>query len=180
MGLRDAWHAGGSPLVRLSIAALHFFVGWLFLRRAPLKATVDRRLIALAVLSFLGGAVPFALAPPPHTWPAYAQLPFALGILTAIVSLSYLGQSFAILPALREIVSRGPYQIVRHPAYAGELLAVLSCLLARISWISASAFLVAVAALVVRIRIEESLLNQTVEYQTYAASVSCRLIPRVW
>ena len=124
--------------------------------------------------------MPFALAPLPHTWPTYARLPFAVGIFTAMVSLGCLGRSFAILPALREIVCRGPYRFVRHPAYAGELLAVLSCLLARIGWYSAIAFLVALAALVVRIRIEESLLNQTAEYQAYAARVSYRLIPGVW
>jgi protein-S-isoprenylcysteine O-methyltransferase Ste14 len=180
MGLRDAWLVGGVPTVRLCIAALHLCVSFLFLFRAPLKASAGRRQILLALVSFLGGAVPFALAPPPHTWPTYAQIPFAAGIILAILSLIYLGRSFAILPALREIVGRGPYRIVRHPAYAGELIAVTSCLIAHIWWASALAFLVSATALVVRIQIEESLLERTRDYREYSAKVRFRLIPGVW
>jgi protein-S-isoprenylcysteine O-methyltransferase Ste14 len=180
MGLRDAWLAGNAPTVRLCIVALHLCVASLFLFRTPLKASGGRRQILLAVVSFLGGAVPFALAPPPHTWPTYAQIPFAAGIILAILSLIYLGRSFAILPALREIVVRGPYRIVRHPAYAGELIAVTSCFIAHIWWASALAFLVSGTALVVRIRIEESLLERACEYQVYSGKVRFRLIPGVW
>lgn len=180
MGLRDAWLAGGAPTVRLCIVALHLCVGSLFLLRAPLKASASRRQILMAAISFLGGAVPFALAPPSHTWPAYAQIPFVAGIALAILSLTYLGRSFAILPNLREIVIRGPYRIVRHPAYVGELIAVTSCCIARIWWASGVALLLSVAALVVRIRIEESVLEYTPEYREYSAKVRFRLIPGVW
>ncbi len=180
MGLRDALLAGGAPTVRLCIAALHLCIGWLFLFRTPLKASAGRRQVLLALASFLGGAVPFALAPAPHTWPTYAQVPFAVGIVLAIFSLIYLGRSFAILPALREIVVRGPYRIVRHPAYAGELIAVTSCFITHIWWASVLAFLASATALVVRIRIEESLLERACEYQVYSGKVRFRLIRGVW
>lgn len=180
MGLRDAWLVGGAPTVRLSIVALHLCVGALFLFRAPLKASAGRRQMLLAVVSFLGGAVPFALAPPPHTWPTYAQVPFAAGIILAIVSLSYLGRSFAILPALRDITVSGPYRIVRHPAYAGELIVVTSCCIAHVWWASGVAVLLSAAALVVRIRIEETVLERTCEYREYSAKVRSRLIPGAW
>ncbi len=180
MGLRDAWLSGGIPTVRLCIVLLHVCVGTLFLVRSPLRASATRREIVLVLVSFLGGAVPFVLAPPPHVWPVYAQIPFAAGILLAVLSLSYLGRSFAIMPAVRDIVIRGPFRIVRHPAYAGEILAVASCFIADIWWGSTLAFLVSVAALIVRIRIEESLLSQTAEYRSYSLKVSYRLIPGLW
>ena len=84
------------------------------------------------------------------------------------------------MPALRDIVIRGPYRIVRHPAYAGEFLAVTSCFIADIWWGSALAILASAAALVLRIRIEESLLNRAAEYQAYADRVRYRLIPGLW
>ena len=132
------------------------------------------------IISFLGGAVPLALAPRPHTWPALAQIPFCIGIFMAAISLGSLGRSFAILPAVRGIVVRGPFRIIRHPAYAGELIAVASCFLAQIRWASALALAASAAALVVRIRIEESLLSQSPQYREYSARVRSRLIPGLW
>lgn len=180
MGLRDAWQSSGTPTVRLSIATLNICVGTLFLIRAPLRAIASPAQVLLAIVSFLGGAIPLTLAPRPHTWPALAQIAFCMGIFMAAISLVCLGRSFAILPGVRGIVVSGPYRIVRHPAYAGELVAVAGCFLAQIHWASAMALAASAAALVVRIRIEESLLSQTPEYREYSNRVRSRLIPGLW
>lgn len=180
MGLREACRWDGSPTVRICIALLHLCVGLLFLFRTPLKAAADGKQISLVLISFLGGAVPFALAPPAQTWPVHAQASFAVGILLAVLSLTYLGRSFAILPAIRNTVVRGPYRIVRHPAYAGEMIAVASCFSAHVCWASALALVGGAAALILRIMIEESLLNQTAGYRSYTAQVRYRLLPGLW
>ena len=49
-----------------------------------------------------------------------------LGVLT----LSFLGRSFSVMPEARRLVTTGPYSIVRHPLYLFELLGVVGILLA--------------------------------------------------
>ncbi len=78
------------------------------------------------------------------------------------------------------VCDSGPYRIVRHPAYAGEIIAVASCFAAHVWWGSALALGGSVSAIVLRIRIEESVLSRTSEYRQYATQVRYRLIPGLW
>jgi len=48
-----------------------------------------------------------------------------LGLLT----LSFLGRSFSVMPEARRLVIAGPYSIVRHPLYLFELLGVIGIVL---------------------------------------------------
>ena len=54
-----------------------------------------------------------------------------LGTLFTIWSLATLGRCFGLLPEVRGLVLRGPYRLVRHPVYLGELIASLGLLLAK-------------------------------------------------
>ena len=91
-----------------------------------------------------------------------------------MVSFVFLGRCFAILPAIRGIVSRGPFVIVRHPAYLGELIMVVGCVTAAagngvsVSWQHAMILFVTVGLFVIRIRAEENLLRTDAAYQRYA------------
>jgi protein-S-isoprenylcysteine O-methyltransferase Ste14 len=80
------------------------------------------------------------------------------------------------------VITSGPYRWVRHPSYAGILLAVIGLGLLIGNWLSLLCLTVAIAVgLVNRIRVEErALLGALGErYRDYAAGRK-RLIPFVW
>ena len=96
-----------------------------------------------------------------------------------LVSVLALGRCFGILPEARGLVRRGPYRIVRHPVYLGELGAVVGLVIGAFGLWNAlvlAAFYVAQSA---RMRLEERAL--TLEFPEYAeyAEVTPRLVPRV-
>lgn len=80
------------------------------------------------------------------------------------------------------VVTGGPYRYVRHPGYAGILLAMVGIGLFIGNWLSLiSLVAVVTAGLVYRIRIEERALLQTLgdTYRSYAETHK-RLVPFVW
>jgi len=60
------------------------------------------------------------------------------GIGFAICAVLFLGRSISLLPQARRLVTRGPYALVRHPLYLGELVALAGVAL---QYYSASALL---------------------------------------
>jgi len=105
----------------------------------------------------------------PRTWqmnllPIDWQIPAAavavflavIGYAVALWGISYLRRSFALLVAVREVVSGGPYAYVRHPMYLGYIfelsgLVLSSCCLGMLA--AAAGFL---ALMVLRARLEEA------------------------
>jgi protein-S-isoprenylcysteine O-methyltransferase Ste14 len=80
------------------------------------------------------------------------------------------------------VIKTGPYRVLRHPGYAGILLACAGVGLASANWVAVGgAVLVPLAFLLCRIRIEERALLKTLgdPYRCYAASHK-RLVPLVW
>jgi protein-S-isoprenylcysteine O-methyltransferase Ste14 len=79
------------------------------------------------------------------------------------------------------VVSSGPYHWMRHPGYAGALLAFLAT---PVFLDSVWAFLPALAItvlLVVRTRLEDRTLQDELDgYRDYARQVRYRLLPGVW
>lgn len=168
-------------IARLTITSLNACVGALFLARRVVIRGAPLRTSAIAIPSILTSGVVLKLAGPLSLWPLGASLLFASGGLFAIASLAALGRCFALLPAIRGVVTRGPFRVVRHPAYAGELAMIIACSLASPSPLFAwSAAALAAALLAARIVAEERLLAELPEYRGYAARVRFRLLPGVW
>src|SRR6478735_8770831 len=106
------------------------------------------------------------------------DLMLGAGLLFAIASVAFLGRCFGVLPDVRGLVTRGPYRLVRHPLYLGELTAALGIVLGAQRWAPAlAAWLVCLGLQLVRTTYEErSLRAQFPEYAPYADRTK-RLIP---
>lgn len=161
-------------------AMLEIAVGFLFARRSAAQREGDFVDLAVTAASLLFGAWMVALAPQPMDWNWIAMFVFLVGAVITIVSLLWLGKSFAIFPAYRKLVTNGPYRIVRHPAYLGELLLLLGVSLATMSLASWGLMLVSIALFVWRINREENLIEQATNCDAFRGEVRYRLVPFVW
>lgn len=101
----------------------------------------------------------------------------ACGMIWALYSLSYLRNRFSIVPEARGLVTSGPYELVRHPIYLGEIAAGFGLVLPTLFSLHAAVFAVFLAAQITRTYFEERVLRRT--YPTYAdyARRTRRLIP---
>ena len=132
----------------------------------------------------------------PHTAPGTAighpAAAFAAGIVLLVAgaalrvwSFHALGQYFTFTVKVspdQPVITRGPYRVLRHPGYAGGLLALAGIGLVNGNWISlATIVLLFLGMIVWRIRVEERALLTTLDgrYRTYAAHHK-RLVPLVW
>jgi protein-S-isoprenylcysteine O-methyltransferase Ste14 len=81
----------------------------------------------------------------------------------------------------QQVVSTGPYAIVRHPMYTGSLVFVLATPIALGSWWAFLPALASIPLVVMRILNEEEVLRRELTgYEEYARKVRYRLVARVW
>lgn len=99
------------------------------------------------------------------------------GSLWIFASVLALGRCFGVLPEARGLVTRGPYRLVRHPVYLGEIIALAGLTLAAPGWGRLAIFAIFVAAQLTRMHLEEAALREAFpEYAAYAARTA-RFIP---
>jgi protein-S-isoprenylcysteine O-methyltransferase Ste14 len=80
-----------------------------------------------------------------------------------------------------QVISAGPYAIMRHPGYAGLLLYLVAGGLALNSLLSIIPAVIAGAIFVRRTLVEDKMLRDELPgYADYAAKVRYRLIPGIW
>jgi protein-S-isoprenylcysteine O-methyltransferase Ste14 len=128
------------------------------------------------LVAWLSAFLPFLLQV--SIRPGLIQLCLAMcGLALAVWGMFTLGKSFGIAPADRGLIFHGPYHYLRHPIYAGELLAVLAIVLGEPSPRNAPTFTVLLLTVLARIRWEERALGG---YGGYACQVRWRLIPGLW
>lgn len=173
----DSWQ---TPILRYFITLLNLTVGSLILFRQPVIAHGSVKAILRSLPSLVCGGLLFKLSIELGEWATVLKALFITGVLIAFTSFLFLGKSFSILPGLRKVKTRGPFTVIRHPAYFGETLMMLACLLAASSYWSVLPFVVFVPTLVMRINAEERLLSSSGDYRTYKKNVKWRLLPYVW
>jgi protein-S-isoprenylcysteine O-methyltransferase Ste14 len=153
-----------------------------FLTREPAREMTRRGEIAIPtvslILPFLALNSPMVIDTPYSI--AWGLVVAIFGAMLALISFVYLRRSFAIMPAVRTVVSGGPYRTIRHPLYLGEFIYTLGMVLLAFCLVSLVLILVLVIFLVPRIQIEERKLREYPEYNEYALLVRYRLIPYVY
>jgi protein-S-isoprenylcysteine O-methyltransferase Ste14 len=173
-----SWRNSGSP-TGLGLTILEAWTAGLFLvRRDPLVVSGKATAWVAAPL----GSFAMLLARPggsgvPHVVSETLQL---VGVVIALASLGALGRSFGLVAANRGVRTRGPYRLVRHPAYAGYFVAWTAYVAENPTARNGGLLAVAVLAQLVRIREEERVLAGDNEYRRYMAAVRRRLIPYVY
>jgi protein-S-isoprenylcysteine O-methyltransferase Ste14 len=145
---------------------------------------VQKVIQSLASLAFLAMFVVPALD---HT---HALVPAIAGDVLVAAGLAIVWRVFrantftsATIEVAREqqLVSTGPYAVVRHPMYAGALVMCIGVPLALGSWWGFAPVAVLVAVIVWRLLDEErTLATDLPGYVEYRARVRYRLVPGVW
>jgi protein-S-isoprenylcysteine O-methyltransferase Ste14 len=154
----------------------------------------DRSFIPLT-LSVLGGLLlgvaaargaPRLALPGPGWWPVAAGIAaFALGLALRAWAVHELGRFFKFTVVVQpdhEVIDSGPYRRIRHPSYAGLILALLGLGIALGNWISvAISPLGALIGFSIRLLREERLLAERLgePYRAYMQRTR-RLVPGVW
>jgi protein-S-isoprenylcysteine O-methyltransferase Ste14 len=101
-----------------------------------------------------------------------------VGTLFTIWSLAVLGRCFGLFPEVRGLVLRGPYRLVRHPVYLGEVVAAFGLLLVKPHPLVVAVFALFVVLQYGRTIYEERALAAVYpnDYPAYAGRVP-RLVP---
>jgi protein-S-isoprenylcysteine O-methyltransferase Ste14 len=81
----------------------------------------------------------------------------------------------------QEVISSGPYAIVRHPGYVSAIMVFAGLALSLASWWALIPAAWASAVLVVRTSWEDALLRSELDgYAAYTRRVRFRLVPGIW
>ncbi len=98
----------------------------------------------------------------------------------SLVSLLTMGRLFGVRPALRGLVTSGPYRFIRHPMYLSYILADIGYNLQEWNFVTLLLVLVGWMSLVYRIHAEERVLSQHAQWPAYVTLVRYRLFPGLW
>lgn len=127
------------------------------------------------IFGLLAAALPMAVYP--DVIPVWLLIPGLAGYALTLWSLLALGRSFGIGPADRGLVKHGPYKLVRHPMYLGELVYRAALVGASANILNAIILAVLILLQVARIRREEKIIAN---YDDYSQTTKWRLIPGLW
>ena len=113
-------------------------------------------------------------------WPSGGLVLVSLAACLSFASLLSLGRSFGVRPAVRVLVTRGPYRLVRHPMYLAYLLSDVGYNLQE--WNSGTVLMTLCGwvSLVYRLNAEEAILSQHPGWAAFSGSVRYRLLPGLW
>lgn len=170
-------------MARISlIAFLGLLVFFHFIRSAPINKATGWQPKISALLGLTLGNLLLLLdrAPLPPMMGFMSAILLIVGNYLCIVTLLHLGRSISIMAEARQLVTSGPYRLVRHPLYLAEEVATLGIFMQFMSWQAAGVLAVHFLFQISRMLNEERVLSATFpEYRDYA-NRTARLIPGVW
>jgi len=156
------------------------------------QKTWDKVLMSAFMALWFGWCILMALDAERFGWshmPLWLQVVGAIAIPIGmyIVFLTLRANTFAA-PVVKiqaerghQVVTTGPYGIVRHPMYAGALILIVAMPLLLGSWWGIAAAPILIMLFGVRAVMEErTLMRELAGYAGYAARVRHRLIPGIW
>jgi protein-S-isoprenylcysteine O-methyltransferase Ste14 len=169
--VREWPHFLFKPLWAAEVAIYVVFIYMYAVRVQP----VDRsRGVREIVLPLVAGALPFAFLLFPVNRQIVSTRERAMALFTAMTlftSLTIWGmftlrRAFSVTVEARTLVTGGPYRVVRHPIYTGEILTAAMVVILRFTPANAALFLLFLALQLVRSRLEEQkLLRNFPEYR---------------
>jgi protein-S-isoprenylcysteine O-methyltransferase Ste14 len=161
-------------------AAFYALVLWAYARRSPARATSRHWPSHVAAVVASWSVFAFPLLPHGHRGQGVgiaADVFLLAGSAWSLWSLRTLGRSFSVLAQARSLVSSGPYRLVRHPLYLGEIVGAVGLALNVLSWWSIVTWTVLVGLQLYRSVYEERVLAAAIpEYGAYQSSTR-RLLP---
>jgi protein-S-isoprenylcysteine O-methyltransferase Ste14 len=179
------------PPYPLAVTFTLAYLAWLLAEvpvtfRRPSQPIAEGRTLLAYGLARVGTAAAAVLGPLPWAgWSAWMVLPllaFVGGVLLRLAATRTLGRFYSHHVVRRPdhaVVTGGLYRLVRHPAYAGMLLAHVGFVGFFANVVSVVLLLFLIAAVVWRIRVEERVLWTVPGYPAYARG-RARLLLGVW
>jgi protein-S-isoprenylcysteine O-methyltransferase Ste14 len=166
----SAWQ---SPSILAWMYAFHnLLLAWFYMKREPSKR-YDRVGLWLGMIAAL---LPTTVHSGSSPW--YLLVPGLVGYVIILWSLAMLGKRFGIAPADRGLTSQGPYKLIRHPMYLGELTFRAAFLFSANNLVlDIVLFMFLTLIQCWRINREERWISG---YGCYARIVPWRLIPGIW
>ena len=164
-----------SPLV---FGVAETLIATFFILRVPPRRVSQK--LSEWIVAGLGTFLPLLLRATLDETNWFAEALLLAGSLLQVAAIVSINRSFALVPALRELKTDGAYRFVRHPIYASYVVSLSGFLWANYSLENLVVTIISLVLMIWRIRIEESLLEQTSEYRRYRELVRWRLLPGVW
>lgn len=141
---------GGFVAIPLALQSL--LAAILLVFRRPARDTAH---LAWQILAWASAFLPMMLDVPTRAAWSWFGLP---GLVLSLWAMASLGTAFDIVPANRGLVYTGPYRLIRHPMYLGEMLALLPVCLYAPSWRNTSVIVLFSLSVAARICKEDRLL----------------------
>ncbi len=166
-----------APLLVIAELSVLIFV----LIRRPTEAISLR--LGDWLLAITATTAPLLIQPTGSPVPQLVALAVALiflGNLLQVWAKLVLRRSFGIAPANRGIKRSGPYRLVRHPIYAGYLIAHIGVMMVMPSLLNLTIYIIGWWAQVLRLLAEERLLSEDPAYREFKSETRWRLIPGVF
>jgi protein-S-isoprenylcysteine O-methyltransferase Ste14 len=137
--------------------------------------------IALLVLPAIDHRLGWSSVPPYVSLAADALIGLSFLLIFFVLKANTYGASTIQVAEGQQVISTGPYALVRHPMYAAALPLLVGMPLALGSWWGLFVLIAFVPTLIGRLLYEERFLREHLPgYTSYCKNVRYRLVPFVW